>query len=55
MQSRLTTAVLASAFSVGVAFAMPISVKADGDTIVLGSANSLTGKYSSNGIDTQNG
>ena len=25
------------------------------DTIVLGSANSLTGKYSSNGIDTQNG
>jgi len=27
---------------------------ADG-TIVLGSANSLTGKYSSNGIDTQNG
>ncbi len=55
MQSRLTTAVLASAFSVGVAVAMPISVKADGDTIVLGSANSLTGKYSSNGIDTQNG
>ncbi len=27
----------------------------DGDTIVLGSAISLTGKYSSNGVDTQNG
>lgn len=55
MQSRLTTAVLASAFAVGVTFAMPISVKADGDTIVLGSANSFTGKYSSNGIHTKNG
>jgi len=29
--------------------------KVEGDTIILGSANSLTGKYSSNGIDTQNG
>lgn len=29
--------------------------KVDGDTIILGSAISLTGKYSSNGIDTQNG
>jgi branched-chain amino acid transport system substrate-binding protein len=29
--------------------------KVEGDTIILGSANSLTGKYSSNGVDTQNG
>ena len=29
--------------------------KVEGDTIILGSANSLSGKYSSNGIDTQNG
>ena len=29
--------------------------KVEGDTIVLGSAISLTGKYSSNGVDTQNG
>jgi len=31
------------------------SAKVEGDTIILGSAISLTGKYSSNGIDTQNG
>lgn len=31
------------------------NAKVEGDTIVLGSANSLTGKYSSNGVDTQNG
>jgi len=29
--------------------------KVEGDTIILGSANSLSGKYSSNGIDTQKG
>jgi branched-chain amino acid transport system substrate-binding protein len=29
--------------------------KVEGDTIILGSALSITGKYSSNGIDTQNG
>jgi len=33
----------------------PAQAKVEGDTIVLGSANSLSGKYSSNGIDTQNG
>lgn len=32
-----------------------VQARVDGDTIVLGSANSLTGKYSSNGVDTQNG
>jgi branched-chain amino acid transport system substrate-binding protein len=31
------------------------TAKVEGDTIILGSANSLTGKYSSNGVDTQNG
>jgi len=29
--------------------------KVEGDTIILGSANSLSGKYSSNGVDTQKG
>ena len=29
--------------------------KVEGDTIVLGAAVSLTGKYSSNGVHTQNG
>jgi len=55
MQARLTTAVLATALTLGVTLATPISAKADGDTIVLGSANSFTGKYSSNGIHTKNG
>ena len=31
------------------------TAKVEGDTIVLGSAISLTGKYSSNGVDSQNG
>ena len=29
--------------------------KVEGDTIILGAAVSLTGKYSSNGVHTQNG
>jgi branched-chain amino acid transport system substrate-binding protein len=33
----------------------PASAKVEGDTIILGSALSLTGKYSSNGKHTQNG
>ena len=40
----------ASLIAAGAAYA-----KVEGDTIILGSANSLTGKYSSNGVDTQNG
>ncbi|MDJ0607798.1 MAG: amino acid ABC transporter substrate-binding protein [Kiloniellales bacterium] len=35
--------------------ALPASAKVEGDTIVLGSAISLTGKYSTNGIHAQNG
>src|SRR3546814_13429806 len=31
------------------------SAKVEGDTVILGSANSLPGKYSDNGIDNQNG
>ena len=33
----------------------PAQAKVEGDTITLGSAISLTGKYSSNGLDSQNG
>jgi branched-chain amino acid transport system substrate-binding protein len=33
----------------------PVSAKVEGDTIILGSAISLTGKYSTNGIHAQNG
>ena len=55
--SRKDTRVLASAVA-GIAalgFASAASAKVDGDTIILGSAISLTGKYSTNGIHAQNG
>ena len=50
----LSGLVLAGA-AAGMIAAGPAGAKVEGDTIILGSANSLTGKYSSNGIDTQNG
>ena len=37
------------------ALALPVSAKVEGDTIVLGAAVSLTGKYSTNGEHTRNG
>ena len=37
------------------ATSLPASAKVEGDTIILGSAISLTGKYSTNGIHAQNG
>jgi branched-chain amino acid transport system substrate-binding protein len=43
------------AVAVTVALAGPATAKVEGDTIILGSAISLTGKYSSNGINAQNG
>lgn len=39
----------------GLLAANTAQAKVEGDTIVLGSAISLTGKYSSNGLDSQNG
>ncbi|MGB8435555.1 MAG: amino acid ABC transporter substrate-binding protein [Burkholderiales bacterium] len=50
-QLLLATCAAAVAF----AFAGPASSKVDGDTIILGSAISLTGKYSSNGVNAQHG
>ncbi len=45
-----------SAFvGVGGLAALPANAKVEGDTIVLGSAISITGKYSSNGVNAQNG
>ncbi|MFQ5774411.1 MAG: amino acid ABC transporter substrate-binding protein [Kiloniellaceae bacterium] len=41
--------------AVSVATAGPVAAKVEGDTIILGSAISLTGKYSTNGIHAQNG
>ena len=45
-------ALAAAAFAIGAA---PAGAKVEGDTIILGSAISLTGKYSTNGIHAQNG
>jgi len=50
----LATAV-ATAAAFGLLASVSSSAKAEGDTIVLGSAISLTGKYSTNGIHAQNG
>ena len=42
-------------FILAFAFVQPVSAKVEGDTIILGAAVSLTGKYSTNGKHTQNG
>ncbi|MEQ9606963.1 MAG: amino acid ABC transporter substrate-binding protein [Kiloniellaceae bacterium] len=54
LKGALTGLVMAGSVT-GLIAGGPAQAKVEGDTIVLGSANSLTGKYSSNGIDTQNG
>ncbi len=41
--------------AVGLVLAGPASAKVEGDTIILGSAISFTGKYSTNGIHASNG
>ena len=40
---------------VSISFTLPASAKVEGDTIILGAAVSLTGKYSTNGEHTKNG
>jgi len=42
-------------FILAFVFVQPASAKVEGDTIILGAAVSLTGKYSTNGKHTQNG
>ncbi|UUX48216.1 amino acid ABC transporter substrate-binding protein [Nisaea acidiphila] len=56
VKTELRAAAIAAALtaSLGLA-AAPAEAKVDGDTIILGSAISLTGKYSTNGIHAQNG
>ena len=44
-----------AAISFFVSLALPAQAKVEGDTIILGAAVSLTGKYSTNGEHTQNG
>ena len=38
-----------------ISLVLPVQAKVEGDTIVLGAAVSLTGKYSTNGEHTRNG
>ncbi|MCF3629294.1 amino acid ABC transporter substrate-binding protein [Thalassospiraceae bacterium LMO-SO8] len=52
---RLISVVAASLAVAGLAFANPAQAKVEGDTIILGSAISFTGKYSTNGIHAKNG
>lgn len=53
-RARFATSAWASAFAVALAF-HGISAASAEDTIVLGSANSFTGKYSADGLHTKNG
>jgi branched-chain amino acid transport system substrate-binding protein len=52
---RLLSVVSAGVAVAGLALAGPAQAKVDGDTIILGSAISFTGKYSTNGIHAKNG
>ena len=54
-EARIVSGLLLAGATAGLIAAGPANAKVEGDTIVLGSAISLTGKYSSNGVDTQNG
>ncbi len=49
------TAAIFGAVALALAVAGPAQAKVEGDTIILGSAISLTGKYSTNGIHAKNG
>ena len=49
------TAAVAGVMAVGLATAGPADAKVEGDKIILGSAISFTGKYSTNGIHASNG
>ncbi len=55
LKARTFSGLMAAGAVAGLIAAGPASAKVEGDTIILGSALSITGKYSSNGIDTQNG
>jgi branched-chain amino acid transport system substrate-binding protein len=53
MGARVLGAMVLGAVALGTA--LPAQAKVDGDTIVLGSAISFTGKYATNGIHAKNG
>jgi len=53
--SFFRSAVVAGAVALGLAVAQPALAKVEGDTIHLGAAISITGKYSTNGKNTLDG
>ncbi len=55
LDRKLIYPVLASAAALSLALTGPAQAKVEGDTIILGSAISFTGKYSTNGIHASNG
>ena len=56
MTMKRYTVALGAMLAVGVAgAAAPAMAKVEGDTIILGSSISLTGKYATNGLHTQRG
>ena len=52
---KSTALLLSSAAALVLALSSPAQAKVEGDTIILGSAISFTGKYSTNGIHASNG
>ncbi|MGH8786152.1 MAG: amino acid ABC transporter substrate-binding protein [Cupriavidus necator] len=52
---HIRLATLCTLAGLGLALSFPVAAKVEGDTIVLGAAVSLTGKYSTNGKNTQDG
>ncbi len=52
---KVLTALAFGVAAAGLVAAGPASAKVEGDTIILGSAISFTGKYSTNGIHAKNG
>ncbi len=55
MSWNMQTSMVALTVAAFVGGAVPAAAKVEGETIILGSAISLTGKYSTNGIHAQNG
>ena len=55
ISSRQLTVAAVGVAALGLALSGPAQAKVEGDTIILGSAISLTGKYSTNGIHAKNG
>ena len=55
MPTRTFMTATLGAVAIALAVAGPAQAKVEGDTIILGSAISLTGKYSTNGIHAKNG